>query len=234
MYPDREYRFALAVMHPMPELNEAGWHLAIQHAINDAHLAGRDPETDAGVRLLKLKSEMTKGTKVDASQTKKLTSSCRKRLAEIRAEPVLALLASHDIGSNQKLKNWFHAEARKALVSMADCAGIPQREYLLHHRLGQRYEPGSTYLVGEGFHIEVTAGRKLGANVGLYKTHDRDFLAGDKPQWRSLVQLLDSNAFGAWLIRQIDLMKNADALIDVGERLDRESALTQSYERTGQ
>ena len=234
MYPDREYRFVLATLDPMPSLNEAGWYIAIQHAMNDAEAAGLDAANDPGVRLLRLKSTTTQSASVENPEMTELQNICQRRLAELRREPTLALIGSYDIASDDKLKQWFHAEARKALVAMADKAAIDPRMYQLRHRLGHRYEPGSTYIVGKGFHIEVTAGRKFGANVGLYKTKDRDYLTGDTPRWRSLLQLLDTADYALWLKDQLRLMQIMSNICSPEEALDPESGLTHSDERIGQ
>ena len=233
MYPDREYRFALATLDPMPSLNEAGWYIAIQHAKNDAEAAGLDAANDPGVRLLRLKSAITQGGKIEHAEIPALQTICEKRLVELRRQPILALLGSHDIASDDKLKQWFHSEARKALVAMADTAEMDPRMYQLRHRFGHRYEPGSTYMVGNGFHIEVTTGRKFGANVGLYRTTDRDFLTGDAPRWRLLLQLVDANGYAKWLKHQLQLMQIGREICSEEEALDRESGLTHSDERIG-
>lgn len=234
MYPDREYRFALATLDPLPSLNQAGWYIAIQHAKSDAKAAGLDAANDPGVRLLQLKSTIAQGGSIEPPETTALQNICEKRLAELRREPILALLGSHDIASDEKLKQWFHSEARKALVAMADEAEIDPEMYQLSHRFGHRYEPGSTYMVGNGFHIEVTAGRKFGANVGLYRTRDRDFLSGEDPRWRSLLQLVDTADYVQWLKHQLTLMQVSSNICSQEEALDPESGLTHSEERMGQ
>lgn len=233
MYPNREFRFCLATLNPFPQLNEAARFIAIQRAIGDARAEGRNPDIDHGVRLLRMRCATANST-MSSHQMEMLSDSCKRRLSEIRAEPILALLASRDIGADSTLKNWFHAEARKALVAMADCAGITDNQYDLRHRLASKHEPGSTYLIGKGYHIEVTAGRKYGANVGLYQTLDRTFIRGDRPRWRSLLQLLDGPEYGKWLKDQIDLMTIDTRHEAFREKLDHESCLNQSDGRTGQ
>ncbi len=113
MYPDREYRFVLATLDPMPSLNEAGWYIAIQHAMNDAEAAGLDAANDPGVRLLRLKSTTTQSASVENPEMTELQNICQRRLAELRREPTLALIGSYDIASDDKLKQWFHADPQR-------------------------------------------------------------------------------------------------------------------------
>lgn len=228
MLPDRQYRFILALA-DIPLAKDLAWDIAIQHAKADAEAAGYHPKSDPAVQLLKYKRrQKSASTETSEIAISSLKIRCRRRLDILKAEPTLALLAEHDFAANDALKKWFHAEARKALVAVMDIVDPHNQTYRLQHDYGGRFEPGSIFLAGQRFHIEVTKGRKHGGNVIFWRTIDDDMLRGDRPRRRTLFDLCKKESFAKWLHDQIGLIEDDAAGSNHAQSLDAESIRTQS------
>lgn len=226
MLPDRQYRFIIALS-KIPLANTLGWHIALEHARNDALLAGVDPHEDPAIRLISLRSSNHNRPLEESDEIEWLKAACKERLETIQNQPTLALLGTHDIWKSDRLKKWFHAEARKALVGVADCANLDPAEYQLNHEYGSCYEPGSIMLDAGHFVIEVTQGRKFGRNVILRMKNDAKTI--ERP--RSLLQLCETSKYAAWLEQQLLQIRRCASKNSLAEQLDAESAMNHPLEK---
>ena len=134
---DLDYRYRRA-LHPDGLRTIAPANQAVTDAMADCRRAGQPGETDPAVLLLarhlgRIASGFDPELMHEADLD--LRSRCMNRIAELKTKPALVAIVRGRDTFNAEEKSLFHAEAKKALRSLAAAAGLTPSEYDLRSNI---------------------------------------------------------------------------------------------------
>jgi hypothetical protein len=199
---DRPHRFWYALDHNVVR----NWQILdwiIQRAVNDCIDAQLNPEKCPAITILKRTQlalfpnqakNIQKYPKISTS-TASLRAQCEDKLAQILKTKYLAVIGMRDLTKISEDKKRFHTEARKALTAVADMLQLKETNWKIEQPNSTKFEPGCTYLVTNGYVIEVTAGRSKSANVIVRKKTSSFFDGCQKILTQTHEQLSDTRQF---------------------------------------
>lgn len=117
---------------------------ALTAAIEDCRRAGKAVERDAAILLL-MRALGDSATRA-APDLDALRARCAADRAAIIASPALLAIAGHSVGDLPVAKRTFHAEARRALLRLAEALGFEEPDVRIVAMPGATHDDGVTEL----------------------------------------------------------------------------------------
>ena len=176
---------------------------AIQAAARDCRNAGMPFETDPAVVLLaRHLGDLAAARMPDRAV---LRSLCADALAELARKPVLATLAVRGVGHDEAAKRLFHAEARKALRTLADALQLASADYELRVCAGGPAVSGEVILHSDRVYVQVALSG-FGPGEALFRrVNGRRDYCGGRNHWAGVRELLETNRFAERLAHELGL-----------------------------
>lgn len=175
---------------------------ALTRAIDDCRNAGKDSERDPAVLLLArhLGTVATQNRPTDLA----LRRRCLDDIAEIGRTPALVALAFRGVGCDPSAKTTFHAEARRALLRLAEALELDEGSYTVRSDKGAAATSGEIILEAHEVVVRVWL---LPMGQGREVAYRRAYAPGRSAplHWASIRELVPPGRFAARLRRELHL-----------------------------
>jgi hypothetical protein len=182
---------------------------AVHAAITDCRNAGIDVDTDPAVILLvRHLSQVC----ADRPASPDLRQSCMDRIADLKARPMLKILALRGVAHDAPAKRLFHTEGRVALRRLAEALGLEEGRFDIRSNKAGPAVSGEITLHGETLWVQLSLG-PFGPDreVCFRRVRGRDDHIGDRNHWASVRDLVEPDRFAARICRELNLPAPAPA-----------------------
>ena len=202
---DLDYRYRRA-LHPDGLRTIATANQAVTDAMADCRRAGQPCETDPAVLLLaRHLGRIASGCDPEFMHEAdlELRSRCMNRIAELKTKPALVAIVRGRDTFNAEEKSLFHAEAKKALRSLAAAAGLTPSEYDLRSNIAGPAVSGEAVLHTDQLYIMVSKTLTTPGKEVLYRTcKGRQDYTGSSNSYADIAVLTDPRKFLARIARE--------------------------------
>jgi|JI7StandDraft_1071085.scaffolds.fasta_scaffold16119_3 hypothetical protein len=202
---DLDYRYRRA-LHPDGLRTIANATQAVSDAMADCRRAGHHCDTDPAVLLLaRHLGRIASGCDPEFMHEDdlQLRSQCMNRIAELKTKPALVAIVRGRDRFNAEEKSLFHAEAKKALRSLAATAGLTPADYDLRSNMAGPAVSGEAVLHTDDLYVMVSKTLTTPGKEVLYRTcKGRHDYTGSSNSYADIAVLADPRKFLARIARE--------------------------------
>lgn len=186
---------------------------ALNEAIDDVKLAGRDIATCPAVLLLtRHLSRIAEGTEqLDLAADRQLRDQCIERLAELKKSPAIIALVRRGIDYRTEELRHYRREGSRTLRLIAAQLGLERSKYRLAYVTPQETLAGDHILEGPGVYIRISAERFGEPGVAWRSTFWKP--PGATMRKAPITVLRDIPALAARIARELELIPPAQTAL---------------------
>lgn len=176
----------------------------LQAAIEDTRRAGKQADSDPAVILLARHLGAIANSQGDSDST--LRHQCMSVISDLRRKPVLVTLAYRGVAYDPDAKKLFHAEARRALVALADALGYERSDYDVRSNAGGPAVSGEVTMHSSELYVQISCGGfSHNGEVLFRRCNGRRDYSGERNNYAGIREITSPGAFAARLCKELRL-----------------------------
>lgn len=181
---------------------------ALNAAIEDCRNAGRPHDSDPAVILL-ARHLGTLASQIERPNSE-LRRACMEAIADLRRKPALIALAHKGVAYDERAKNLFHSDGRKALRALGDALGLADDSYAITSQRGGAAISGDVTLHADHLYVRLSLdGMGAGREVMFRKVAGRRDFIGERSHWAAVHELVRPERLAARIRRDLHLPEPA-------------------------